>query len=94
MTSIQPGRRPEVVATTALYVVPLLLTSAFLVHVGLWVLGLALLVIEASMTALVVAVKRRPARPSRVHDGSTVLLALGGAVLAVALVIVGVVALG
>ena len=90
-------RRPEVVAATALYVVPLLLTSAFLISVGLPVLGVALLVIEAGITGCVVLARRRPARPvgdaRPTTDGSTFLLVMGGGVVVVALLLAGVLAL-
>ena len=55
------GRRPdrfELVVLLAVYVVPLLATAAFLAFVGLPVLALALLAVEAAVSAAVVRAKR------------------------------------
>ena len=55
------GRRPdrfELVVLLAVYVVPLLATAAFLAFVGLLVLALALLAVEAAVSAAVVRAKR------------------------------------
>ena len=57
------GRRPdrfELVVLLAVYVVPLLATAAFLAFVGLPVLALALLAVEAAVSAAVVRAKRPP----------------------------------
>ena len=59
------GRRPdrfELVVLLAVYVVPLLATAAFLAFVGLPVLALALLAVEAAVSAAVVRAKRSPDR--------------------------------
>ena len=53
-------RRGEVVAILLVYVLPVLATSAFLWSVGIKVLAVALLVVEAVIVAMVVAVRRRP----------------------------------
>lgn len=77
-----------------LYVVPLLLTAAFLASVGLEVLAVALLGVEAVVAASVYAVRRRPRGPAVPRDGSTFLLLLGGGIVVVGLALTAVVLLG
>lgn len=67
-------------AVLLLYVVPLLLTAAFLASVGLGVLAGALLAVEAVVAGCVYAVRRRPEGPATPRDGATVLLVVGGGV--------------
>lgn len=74
-------RRTLVVALA--YVLPLGLTAAFLASVGLGLLAVALLAVEACVVVAVALARRRPRGPARPHDGATVLLALGAVVLAV-----------
>lgn len=87
------SRRPELLAATALYVFPLLLTSAFLASVGLGLLAGALLVIEASTAGLIAFARRRPPKTAQPTDGSTFLLLLGGGVVVAAVVLLVVVRL-
>lgn len=61
-------RRGEVVAILLVYVLPVLATSAFLWSVGIKVLAVALLVVEAVIVGLVIVVRRRPAKGSVVED--------------------------
>ena len=75
------GRRAVLVALV--YVLPLGLTAAFLASVGLGLLAVALLAIEACVVVAVAVARRRPRGPARPRDGSTVLLVLGAVVLAV-----------
>ena len=59
MSDLEPGpSRTESVLLAAVYVVPLTLTIAFLAYVGLPGLALALLAIEALISALVVRAKQ------------------------------------
>ncbi len=77
-------------AVLGLYVVPLALSAAFLVSRGLWVLAVGLLAVEACVVTAVAASQRPPrtARaPKAPTDGSTFLLAVGGAVVAVVVVL-------
>lgn len=70
-----------------LYVLPLALTAAFLASVGLGLLALALLAVEACVVAAVALSRREPRvrdrTAPRTHDGATVLLALGAGVVGV-----------
>lgn len=75
----------KAVVVALVYVLPLGLTAAFLVSAGLGLVAAALLAVEA-VVLLCVALARRPprdTRPAAPRDGSTVLLVLGGVVLAV-----------
>ena len=74
-------RRAVVVALV--YVLPLGLTAAFLASVGLGLLAVALLAVEACVVLAVSLARRRPQGPARTHDGSTVLLVLGAVVVVV-----------
>lgn len=58
-------RRGEAVAILLVYVLPVLATSVFLWSVGIKVLAVALVVVEAVIVAMVVAVRRRPAGGGR-----------------------------
>ena len=59
MSDLEPGpSRTESVLLAGIYVVPLSLSIAFLAHVGLPGLALALLAVEALVSAMVVAAKR------------------------------------
>lgn len=71
-------------AVVLLYVVPLLLTAAALAAVGLEVLALGLLGVEAVVAGSVLLAKRRPKERSAPRDGTTVVLVVG-AVLVVGL---------
>ena len=71
-------------AVVLLYVVPLLLTAAALAAVGLEVLALGLLAVEAVVAGAVLLAKRRPQERSAPRDGTTVVLVVG-AVLVVGL---------
>ncbi len=78
VSDLDPGpSRTETVLLAAVYVVPLTLSVAFLAHVGLPGLALALLAVEALVSAMVVVAKR-PERSRRSP------LALGLVVVAVA----------
>ncbi len=55
--------RTEVVLLAGIYVVPLALSIAFLAYVGLPGLALALLAVEALVSAMVVAAKRPEGSP-------------------------------
>lgn len=78
------SRRRSTAAVGLLYGVPLLLTAGLLAAVGLPVLALALLVIEALMITAVALARRRPVRPvgpaARTRSGSSVVLVLGAAI--------------
>lgn len=59
MSDLDPGpSRTESLLLAGIYVVPLTLSIAFLAYVGLLGLALALLAIEALVSAMVVAAKR------------------------------------
>ena len=59
MSELEPGpSRTETVLLAGIYVVPLTLSIAFLAYVGLPGLALALLAVEAMVSAMVVAAKR------------------------------------
>jgi hypothetical protein len=59
VSDLEPGpSRTEAVLLAGIYVVPLTLSIAFLAHVGLPGLALALLAVEALVSAMVVAAKR------------------------------------
>ena len=77
------NRPREGSAVVLLYVVPLLATAGFLASVGLGLLAVALLVIEAVVVTAVFLAKRRPAREARPRDGSTVVLLLGAGLVVV-----------
>jgi hypothetical protein len=76
-----PGpSRTEAVLLAGLYVVPLLLSVVFLAAVGLPGLALALLAVEALVSALVVVAKRPEGAPlSRLAVGLGVLAVASGA---------------
>ena len=64
MSELEPGpSRTETVLLTALYVVPLTFSIAFLAHVGLPGLALALLAVEALVSAMVVVAQRPDGSP-------------------------------
>ena len=67
MSAPDPGpSRTEAVLLAGIYVVPLTLSIAFLAYVGLTGLALALLAVEALVSAMVVAAKQpEGAGPSR-----------------------------
>lgn len=67
------------VAVVVLYVVPLLLTAAALAAVGLEVLALGLLGVEAVVAGAVLLAKRRPKERRAPRDGTTVVLVVGAA---------------
>ncbi len=73
-----PSDRFELVVLLAVYVVPLLATVAFLAFVGLPGLALALLAVEAGVSAAVVRAKR----PERRGTGTAVPVLTAVAVLA------------
>lgn len=52
--------RTEAVAILLVYVLPVIATSAYLWSVGIRVLAVALLLVEAVVVGLVVVVRRRP----------------------------------
>jgi hypothetical protein len=59
VSDLDPGpSRTEAVLLAGIYVVPLTLSIAFLAYVGLPGLALALLAVEALVSAMVVAAKR------------------------------------
>lgn len=58
MAGVSRPRRPELVAVTVIYVVPLTAALVFLVAVGLWRLALALAAVEAVVLAAVIWAKR------------------------------------
>ncbi len=59
MSDLEPGpSRTESVLLTGIYVVPLTLSIAFLAYVGLPGLALALLAVEALVSAMVVVAKQ------------------------------------
>ena len=59
VSDLDPGpSRTEAVLLAGIYVVPLTLSIAFLAYVGLPGLALALLAVEATVSAMVVAAKR------------------------------------
>jgi hypothetical protein len=70
--------RFELAVLLAVYVVPLLATVGFLAWVGLPGLALALLAVEAGVSAAVVRAKR----PEGAHAGPAVFVLAAGAVLA------------
>lgn len=55
-------RRGEVAAIVLVYVLPVIATAAYLWSVGIRVLAVSLVVVEAGVVGLVVAVRRRPSR--------------------------------
>ena len=71
------------VVVLLVYVLPLGLTAAFLASVGLGLLAVALLAVEACVVVAVAVARRRPQGPARPRDGSTVLLLLGAVILVV-----------
>ncbi len=81
MSDLDPGpSRTETVLLAAVYVVPLTLSVAFLAHVGLPGLALALLAVEALVSAMVVSAQRpEGARWSRLAVGLLVLAVVAGA---------------
>ena len=79
MSDVEPGSdRFELVVLLAVYVVPLLATVGFLAFVGLPGLALALLAVEAGVSAAVVRAKR----PERSGAGTAVPVLTAVAVLA------------
>lgn len=77
-------------AVLGLYVLPLGLTAAFLVSRGLWVLAVGLLAVEACVVTATAASRRAPREPRPAKaptDGSTFLLALGGGLVLVVVVL-------
>ena len=81
MSQPEPGpSRTEAVLLAGIYVVPLTLSIAFLAYVGLPGLALALLSVEALVSATVVAAKRpEGARLGRLTVALVVLAAVAGA---------------
>jgi multisubunit Na+/H+ antiporter MnhB subunit len=88
VSELEPGpSRTEAVLLAAIYVVPLTLSIAFLAYVGLPGLALALLAVEAMVSAMVVLAKRpEGSRLSRLAVALAV-LAVAAGVGAVALLI-------
>ena len=88
MSDLEPGpSRTESVLLAGIYVVPLTLSIAFLAHVGLPGLALALLAVEAVVSAMLVVATRpegsRLPRLAVVLGVLAVLAGLGAAVLLV-----------
>lgn len=81
MSDLEPGpSRLERVLLAGIYVVPLTLSIAFLAHVGLPGLALALLAVEALVSAMVVAAQQpHGARWTRPVLGLLVLAVAAGA---------------
>ena len=81
MSDLDPApSRTEAVLLAAIYVVPLSLSIAFLAHVGLPGLALALLAVEALVSAMVVSAKRpEGAARSRLAVALVVLAVAAGA---------------
>ena len=81
MSDVEPGpSRTETVLLAGIYVVPLTLSIAFLARVGLPGLALALLAVEALVTAMVVLAKRpEGARRSPLAAALLVLAVVAGA---------------
>lgn len=75
----EPGpSRTETVLLTALYVVPLTLSIAFLAYVGLPGLALVLLAVEAAVSAMVVVARHEDVRTSRLAVALAVLAVVAG----------------
>ena len=80
MSDVEPGpSRTEAVLLAGVYVVPLTLSIAFLAYVGLPGLALALLAVEALVSAMVVSAKRpEGSRLSRLAVALVVLAVAAG----------------
>lgn len=79
--------RTETVLLAGIYVVPLTLSIAFLAHVGLPGLALALLAVEAAVSAMVVVAKRPEGAQRSLLAVTLAVLAVAAGVGALALLV-------